>query len=78
MLCKTIKQCVVELDFNGNKVKQYEEIARIWQENVKKSLFSKLNFYQTKVFLQMKSKQYSVKNYKKNVKGKKGYNRVSY
>ena len=56
MLCKTIKQCVVELDFNGNKVKQYEEIARIWQENVKKSLFSKLNFYQTKVFLQMKSK----------------------
>lgn len=56
MLCKTIKQCVVGLDFNDNKVKQYEEIARIWQENVKKSLFSKLNLYQTKVFLQMKPK----------------------
>lgn len=39
MLCKTIKQCVVGLDFNDNKVKQYEEIARIWQENVKKSFF---------------------------------------
>ena len=39
MLCKTIKQCVVGLDFNDNKVKQYEESKNLARKCKEESFF---------------------------------------